>query len=461
MIQHPDSNLRNAIRGHEAFVKSAHMRRHSRSMKYYSLGLALVAVAAASVIGVILLLEQNRFFKVETSATLSYNPVVFSDKVYIPSISEVLRIIQADIVKKEAYESAGFPDNEHKGKYLKTALDISYDLPQNPSNLLKVSVKWDNMEEARRLTDSYINAAIGSYFRVRNNYLMEMQMRLLKKQQDKKAKLEDIEKHLSQLSQTIQDENLKAELETLKTRRLKQEEVVFNLRKHLEMTQVQYEGLKTITPDTTKRQKIKNPLQHSYVMELIKKKDDALEDFEIQRAIAKENDLNFKQAQIKFGFAEDFLKRKLDELNLSEQDILDLDSSCLDRMEKLESFKASMMMLNKHITAAQEQLTQTQTQISDIRKLLPQEERLNEEHRETLHQINDINQDIKNIDNHLLMTALELQSLDFINIHSISLFTSDNYLIIILTGIIITASLLSLLTLFTEIWRHHVPTKVK
>ncbi|MBR5839116.1 MAG: hypothetical protein IKZ84_11275, partial [Victivallales bacterium] len=96
-------------------------------MKYYSLMLVLVAVAAAIVLGVILLLEQKLFFKVETSAILSYTPVAFSDKVYTPSSSELLRLIQADIVKKEAFDLTDISDKKQKEKYMKSALDISED----------------------------------------------------------------------------------------------------------------------------------------------------------------------------------------------------------------------------------------------------------------------------------------------------------------------------------------------
>ena len=112
-----------------------------------------------------------------------------------------------------------------------------------------------------------------------------------------------------------------------------------------------------------------------------------------------------------------------------------------------------MIELNKHISAAQEKLAQTQKLILDACKLLPQEEKLQEEHEKLLCQINEIDQDIKNIGAHLLMAAIELHSLGFINIHHVNMFTSHSYTIIILIGIIITTSLLSLLILVIELAR--------
>ena len=463
MIQPPESNLKNTIRGNDTPGRSAHKHLHSKSMKHYSLMLALVAVAAAIVLGVILVLEQKRFFKVETSATLSYNPVTFSDKVYSPSISEVLQIVQADIVKKEAYDLIEIKEAKQKEKYLKKALSISLDLPSgsNSSNLLKVSVKWDDMEEARQLTDSYVKAAIHNYFRVRTNYLQEIQRKLLKVKQNKEAKIGTIEKNLSQLTQTVQAESLKAELEILKIRRNRQEEDLSDLQKQLETTLIHYEGMKTITPNKDKRQKIKSAPQQEYVLELVKKKNDALEDFEVQKATGKETDLQFKQAQIRYAFADDCLKSRLDELDLTEQDILNLDSESLNRMEEMETAEAGMTALNKHIKATQEALVQTQKQISDICKLLPQEEKLNEEQEETFRQINENDRDSRNIDSHIMMTVIELQSLGFINIHHITMFASQNYIFAILTGTIITTSLLSLIILVTELSRHYTKTPAK
>ena len=454
MIQPPESNHKSTLRVNETPGKSVHKHSRPRSMKSYSLMLALVAVAAAIVLGVILLLEQKLFFKVETSATLSYNPVAFSDKVYTPSITELLRLLQADIVKKEAFDMTGISDKEQKEKYImKNALNISADLPDNSNNLLKVSVKWDDKNEASQLTDNYIKSAIKAYYQTRTGYLIEMQKKLLKAKLEKEARLGAIEKHLSQLTHSIQDENVRAELETLKTRRNRQEEELSELRKQLETTLIQNEGLKIITPHKDKRQKIKNTLQHAYVMELIKKKNDSLEEFEVQKAIGKETDQQFKQAQIRYGYIDDCLKAKLDELNLSEKDILDIDSASLKRMEEMESYEARLIVLNKHFNTAQEKLAQIQTQISDACKLLPQEEKLNEEHGKLLSQINEIDQDIKNIGGHVLMATIELQSLGFINIHYVNMFTSHSYILIILIGIIITTSLLSLLILVFELAR--------
>lgn len=453
MIQPPETNHKSPLRVNETPGKSVHKHSRPRSMKSYSLTLALVAFAATIVLGVILLLEQKLFFKVETTATLSYNPVAFSDKVYTPSISELLRLLQADLVKKEAFDLTGFSDKDHKEKYMKSALDICEDLPESSNNLLKVSVKWNDKDEASQLTDNYIKSAIKAYFQTRTGYLSEIQKKLIKAKQEKEAKLEAIEKHLSQLSHSIQDENVRGELETLKTRRNRQEEELSELRKQLETILVQNEGLKTITPNKEKKQKIKNSLQHAYVMEIIQKRNDSLEEFEIQKAIGKENDQQFKQAQARYGYIDDCLKAKLNEINLSEQDILDIDSASLKRMEEMESAEASMLELNKLINAAQEKLTQIQKQISDVRKLLPQEEKLNEEHGKLLSQINGIDQDIKNIDGHLWMAAIELQSLGFINIHYINIFTSHKYILIILLGIIITTSLFSLLLLVIELAR--------
>ena len=453
MIQPPESNHKSTTRVTETPVKSVHKHSRPRSMKYYSLMLALVAITAAIVLGVILLLEQKLFFKLETSATLSYNPVAFSDKVYTPSISELLRLFQADIVKKEAFDLTNLSDKDKKEKYIKSALDISEDLPENSNNLLKVSVKWDDKDEASQLTDNYIRSAIKAYYQARTGYLTEIQQKLKKAKTDKEARLETIEKHLSQLSHSIQDENVRAELETLKTRRNRQEEELSELRKQLETTLVKNEGLKIITPNKDKRQKIKNALQLAYVMELIKKRNDSLEEFEVQKATGKETDQHYKQAQTRYGYIDDCLKAKLDELNLSEQDILDIDSASLSRMEEMESSEARLIVLNKQINAAQEKLAQIQKQISDACKLLPQEEKLNEERGKLLSQINEIDQDIKNIGGHIIMTVIELQSLGFINIHYINMFTSHSYILIILIGIIITTSLLSLLFLVIELAR--------
>ena len=364
-------------------------------MKYYSLMLVLVVVAAAIVLGVILLLEQKLFFKVETSAILCYTPVAFSDKVYTPSVSELLRLIQADIVKKEAFDLTDLSDKKQKEKYMKSALDISEDFSEKSNNLLKVSVKWNDNPEASELTNNYIKSAIKAYFQKRTGYLTDIQVKLLKLKLEKEAKLAAIEKHLSQLSHSIQDENVKSELETLKKRRNRQEEELSELRKQLETTIVQNEGLKKITPNKEKRQKIKNSLQHAYVMELIKKRNDALEDFEVQKATGKETDQQFKQAQTRYGYIDDCLKAKLDELNLSEQEILNIDSASLNRMEEMESSEARLIELNKHISAAQEKLAQTQKLILDACKLLPQEEKLQEEHEKLLCQINEIEGAVK------------------------------------------------------------------
>lgn len=453
MIQPPESNHKSTPRVNESPVKSVHKHSRPRSMKYYSLMLVLVAVAAAIVLGVILLLEQKLFFKVETSAILCYTPVAFSDKVYTPSVSELLRLIQADIVKKEAFDLTDLSDKKQKEKYMKSALDISEDFSEKSNNLLKVSVKWNDNPEASELTNNYIKSAIKAYFQKRTGYLTDIQVKLLKLKLEKEAKLAAIEKHLSQLSHSIQDENVKSELETLKKRRNRQEEELSELRKQLETTIVQNEGLKKITPNKEKRQKIKNSLQHAYVMELIKKRNDALEDFEVQKATGKETDQQFKQAQSRYGYIDDCLKAKLDELNLSEQEILNIDSASLNRMEEMESSEARLIELNKHISAAQEKLAQTQKLILDACKLLPQEEKLQEEHEKLLCQINEIDQDIKNIGAHLLMVAIELHSLGFINIHHVNMFTSHSYIIIILIGIIITTSLLSLLILVIELAR--------
>ena len=455
MIQPPVPNHKSTIRVNETPGKSVHNHSHPRSMKYYSLMLAIVAVIAAIVLGVILLLEQKRFFKMETSATLSYNPVTFSEKVYTPSASEVLRIIQADIVKKEAYDMTGIPEDEHKENYVKNAFDVNYDLPQNSGNLLKVSVKWDDKDEASQLTGNYVKAAIQTYHRIRTDYLLEMQRRLLKVKQEKEARIGAIEKHLSQLHQSIQNENVKAELETLKKHRDRLEKELADLKKQLQMNLVQQEGMKTITPNKSKRQKLKNALQHAYVMKLIQKRDDTLEDFEVQKATGKETDQQFKQAQVRYGYVDECLKRRLDELNLSEQDVLDLDSGSLNRMEELDSSEATMLELKKLINEAQEQLTQIQKQISDACKLLSQEEKLYDEHGKTLSQIHEIDQDIQKIGSHIMMTVVELQSLGFINIHHVNMFTSKNYIFAILIGIIITTSLLSLLILATELGSKH------
>lgn len=287
MIRPPESNQKSTTRGQESPGKSTHKQPRPRSMKYYSLILALVAVSAAILLGVILLLDQKRFFKYETSATLSYAPVAFSDKSFSPSFFEVLQIVQADLVKKEAFDLSAIAKAQPKEKYLKKALGISSDPSSNSSNLMQVSVKWDDIDEARQLTENYIKAAINSYFRSRNKYLQEIRQRLLKTRMQAEARKADIEKQLSHLSQSAQDENLKSELETLKLRRNKQEDELSSLTKQHAMAQVQYEGMKAITPNKDKEQKIKNALQHAFVLELVKKKNETLEDFEVQRPQAK------------------------------------------------------------------------------------------------------------------------------------------------------------------------------
>ena len=55
MIQPPDSNHKSTPRGNETLGKSVHKHSRPKSMKYYSLMLALVAVTAAIVLAIILL----------------------------------------------------------------------------------------------------------------------------------------------------------------------------------------------------------------------------------------------------------------------------------------------------------------------------------------------------------------------------------------------------------------------
>ncbi len=394
-MQPLDSKPINLTAGKGTSEKKASKRRFPKVLKLYILLLLIVTIAAAIVFGVFMILVQKRFFRVEASSILCYHTEKCHEMIPGLSIHEVFQIIRTDAVKQQAGDIVAIPQD--KQKYLKEALDISYESVSDSTNLLKVSVRWDEADQARQLVEGDIQAAIMDYVRFRTNYLREIITELNKTKSEYEHEKTNIEEKLSKLAQSVHGENVKQNLENLRMHESKLEDELLDSQKQYTLATVQHENLKNNIPTQYDYSKIKIASRHPYLLDILKKRNDALENYEIQKALGTENDRQVKEAQIKYRFAEDQLSKTLENLNLTEEEVISLNTTILKQTEELEAVQITMDGLKKHIEDIQYQQSQKQKEITEVSGLLPQEEELNKIHNIALARLDKIENEIMDL----------------------------------------------------------------
>ena len=176
-----------------------------------------------------------------------------------------------------------------------------------------------------------------------------------------------------------------------------------------------------------------------YILDIIQRRNEALENYEIQKELGTETDRQVKEAQIKYRLAENSLNKALEKLNLMEDEVASLNTVVLKRVEELESLQTTMEGLDKAIEDAQYRLAQKQKEISAVSGLLPQEEELSKQYSKTLSRLGKIENEI------MIQNTLEtpikkaLLPLNVINVHREKLFSIPKYIPYLLSGIVIIA----------------------
>ena len=406
--------------------------------------------------------EQKRFFRVEASSIISYHPEKCPEMISSLSIQEVLQIVRNDAIKQQASDIVAIPQD--KQIHLKEALDIRYDSLSNSANLLKVSARWDDADQARQLVEGYIQTAIAAYVRFRNNYLREIITEQNKMKSEYEHEQTTIEGTLSKLAQSVHAESVKQALETLRMHENRLEDELSDLKKQYMMTTIQYENLKPSIPNKNDYINLKTAFQHPYILDILKKRDEALDNYEIQKALGGENDRQVKEAQLKYRLAGDRLSKTLENLNLTEEEVSIFNTDILKNMKELESIQLTMDGVKKYIENVQYRLDQKQKEISAIADLLPQEEKLKERHKTTLAKLNKLEIEITELNRLEMAIPKSLLPLNFINVHRVNIFSFSNCVQYLLAGIVIIAISSSIIIFANTHGKRHVhspPTTTK
>ncbi len=453
-MQPLDSKPINLTGGKKTVEKPAHKRQFPKVLKQYFILLVIVTVIAAIVFGVFMLMEQKRFFRWEASSILCYHPEQISDMIPRLSIYEVQQILRTDTVKQQTGDVVAIPQD--KQMYLKEALDISCDSAPCFQNMLKISVKWDDAEQAKQLVDGYKQAAITAYTNFQSNNLLEV----IKERNKTKSAYEHqnatIEEKRYKLAQSVHNESVKQALETLRMQEIRLQNELSDLQKQHSLATNQRENLKKRIPSQYDYEKLIIVSQHPYLLDFIQKKDEALENYEIQKtAVAEGNERQGKESQLKYRFAEDRLNKTLENLNLREDDVRSLNTAILKHVEELDSIQVTLDGINKCIEDIQYRLDQKQKEISAVSELLPQEEELNRIHNTTTARLNQIENEITEQEKLITTIKKALIPLNFINVHHVSSFSISNYVSYLLVGIIIIAILASCFILANTHGKRH------
>ncbi len=439
--------------------KTARKRLRPKEMKRYIF--LLLSAAAVTVIFLVILIVVNQkyFIKAEGTAILIYHPMKYSDKIPSLSNSEVLQIIRSAEVKTNTWKEMEFSQDKKKTERMKEALDLTCDFTSDYNNTLKLNVRWNNLEEAKQLTEGYIHAAIDAYVRNRNNHLNEIrniQERIKSQMEKEKA---SIEEQLSKLGESYSGQSLKQELVSLTYDKNIQEGELADLRKQLSKAKSHIDSLNILFPnlENTQKTKIIAATHFTYVMELIKKRDEALENYTVLNELGAETDPQVREAQLRFDFTKDKLESVLATLKVKEEDFLDLTPASIKLLEDMEFTKINISVLENHINAIQKSLSEIQTKILSLNKNLPQEEIIQEKHKDVIAQINEINRTIMKIDLH--MPKDELHSFSSINVHCANAFSQYN-IPPILVGLAIAAVLAPYFILATMIEKNNRPQEI-
>lgn len=432
-----ESNSINLKEVKEASGKPAGKRMFSGVLKQYFFLLVIVTIIAAIVFGVFIMWEQKRFYRMKASSFLSYHPEQHTDLLSPMSIHEVLQIIRNDAVKLQAGDIVAIPQD--KQKYLKEALDINYDPVSGSDNLLKVSVRWDDGDQARQLVDGYMQAAITTYVHFRQKYLHEIIAEQAKTQSEYEHERTTIEGKLSKLAQSVHGESVKQELEVLRMQENRLANELSDLQKQRFLATIRHENIKKSIPDKYDYAKLKIFALNPDVLDLIQRRNEALENYEIQKELGTETDRQVKEAQIKYRLAENSLNKSLEKLNLMEDEVATMNAVVLKRAEELESLQATMDGLDKAIEDAQYRLGQKQKEISAVGGLLPQEEALSKQYSKTLSRLGKIENEI--MAQNRLETPIKkaLLPLNVINVHREKPLSIPKYIPYLLSGIVIIA----------------------
>ena len=416
--------------------KTARKSLLSGVLKQYFFLLVIVTIIAASVFGVFIMWEQKRFYRVEASSFLSYHHEQRTDLLPPMSIHEVLEIIRNDAVKQQTGDNVAIPQD--KQKHLKDALDINYGSVSGSDNLLKVSVRWDDADQARQLADGYMQAAITTYVNFRKKYLHEILLELNMARSDDDHEKTTLESKLAKLAQSIHGESVKQELEALKMQENRLANELSDFQKQRFLTNIQLEDIKKSIPDIPDYSKLKIVSQNPYILDIIQKRNEALENYEIQKTLGSETDRQVKEAQIRYRLAVDNLNKSLESLNLMEDELASLNTVVLKRVEELESLQSTMGRLDKTIEDVQYRLGQKQNEISAVSGLLQQEEELVKRHKTTLARLDKIGNEIKELSRLDIPIKKALMPLNVINVHRIKSFSLPNYMYL-MSGIVVIA----------------------
>ncbi len=427
------------VKEKEAPGKTAPKRQIPRVLKQYILLLVIVTLIAAIIFGVFMLLEQRRFYRMEASSPLSYHPEQCSDMIPVLSIQEVMQIIRNDAVKQQVGDVVAIP--QEKQKYLKEALDISYDSDSGSSNLLKVSVKWDDGEQARQLVNGYIQTAITAYAHFQTKHLNEIVTEQNQEKSEYEHKNKVIEEKLSKLAQSVHSESVKQALETLKVNQNRLENELSDSKKQYLLASIQQASLKNDIPTKYDYAKLKIVYQHPYILDFIQKRNVALEDYEIQKSIGTETEQQVKEAQAKYRYAENRLTQALESLNLVEDDVVSVNTIILKHVEELESVQTTMARLEKYIEDVQYRLDQKQKEISAVSEFLPQEEALDKQRKATLARLDKIESENMELGRLEMTLKKVIQPMNYINVHRVKSDSLKKYVSYLLAGIAIIALL--------------------
>ena len=421
----------------EAPDKTARKRLFSGVLKQYFFFLVIVTIIAAIVFVAFIMWEQKRFYRMEASSFLSYHHEQRIDLLPPMSIHEVLQIIRNDTVKQQAGDIVAIPQD--KQKYLKDALDINYDSVSGSDNLLKVNVRWDDMDQVRQLADGYMQAAITTYVNFRKKYLYEIITEQSKKKSEYEHDKTAIEEKLSNLAQSVHEESIKQELEGLRIQIKQLENDLSDFQKQRFAATMRHENLKKDIPGKYDYTKLKIAYLHPYIFDILKKRNEALENYEIQKELGVETDRQVKEAQIKYRMAEGDLSKALEKLNLMEDEVSSINTVVLKRMEELEALQSTMDSLDKTIEDIQYHLDQKQKAISAVSGLLPQEEELKKQHKTTIARLDKFDNEIMELGSLETSIKKALLPLNVINVHRVKIISIPNFIPYLLSGIVVIA----------------------
>ena len=430
-----ESNPVNLKEVKEAPGKTARKRLFSGVLKQYFFFLVIVTIIAAIVFVAFIMWEQNRFYRMEASSFLSYHHEQRTDLLPPMSIHEVLQIIRNDTVKQQAGDIVAIPQD--KQKYLKDALDINYDSVSGSENLLKVNVRWDDVDQVRQLADGYMQAAITTYVNFRKKYLHEIITEQSKKKSEYEHDKTTVEEKLSNLAQSVHGESVKQELEGLRIQEKQLANELSDLQKQRFAATVRHENLKNDISGKYDFAKLKIVYLHPYIFDILKKRNEALENYEIQKALGDETERQVKEAQIKYRMAEDALSKALEKLNLMEDEVSSVNTVVLKHVEELEELQSTIGRLDKTIEDIQYHLDQKQKAISAISGLLPKEEELKKQQKTTIARIDRFENEIMELGSLDTSIKKALLPLNVINVHRVKLISIPNFIPYLLSGIVV------------------------